>query len=313
MADESPSIASSTRDGEDPPELSGVRLTDTQRSILVALCRPRADGNRYATPATNQEIAAEVFLSVDAVKAHLRALYRKFGVEPLPHNQKRARLVELVMEGELVPAEEEAGEGASPPHEPGPAPVPAPPPSAAAADDPRSGRRPAGWWIALAAALVGSAILVLLLTGFFSSGSSGPAQEPSTPAAYRSAVNGYCRLALEGQSRTPGASTAGRAREYLGVIETMSGRLESLTPPAVSGHDLALFRKGLARAADYTSVIAQGPPAPGSRESANAIAQLTLAAGQVQAGAIGYGLARDCSAIGSRVIAGSARNAALAP
>ncbi len=85
----------------------GMRLTDTQRAILVALCRPRAEGNRYATPATNQEIAAEVFLSVDAVKAHLRALYRKFGVEPLPHNQKRARLVELVMEGELISLAEE--------------------------------------------------------------------------------------------------------------------------------------------------------------------------------------------------------------
>ena len=104
---------------ESPAASSALRLTDTQRAILVALCRPRAGGNRYATPATNQEIAAEVFLSVDAVKAHLRALYRKFGVEPLPHNQKRARLVELVMEGELIslPAEEEAA-GDQPPQPP---------------------------------------------------------------------------------------------------------------------------------------------------------------------------------------------------
>src|SRR6476659_2406316 len=75
------------------------RLTETQRRILPPLCRPCAEGSRYATPATNQEIAGEVYLSVDAVKAHLRALFRKFGVEDLPHNQKRARLVELVLEG----------------------------------------------------------------------------------------------------------------------------------------------------------------------------------------------------------------------
>ena len=301
MADDSPSIT------------SGVRLTDTQRAILVALCRSRADGNRYATPATNQEIAAEVFLSVDAVKAHLRALYRKFGVEPLPHNQKRARLVELVIEGELVSAEGEAGDSALPPAEPQQpaADAPAPPAPATA---PRSGRLPSLPWIALAAALLGAAVLALVLTGALSSDSSGgTAEKPSTPAAYRTAVNGYCRLALEGQSSASGGSTTDRAREYLGVIETMSGRLESLTPPPGTSHGLALFRTGLARGADYTSVVAQGPPSPESRESAKVVAQLTLAAGQVQAGAIGYGLSRNCSAIGSRVIAGSARNAAINP
>ena len=96
---ENRSAADSAPDGGTTPSAPRVRLTDTQRQIIVALCRSHADGSRYATPATNQEIAAEVYLSVDAVKAHLRALYRKFGVEPLPHNQKRARLVELVIEG----------------------------------------------------------------------------------------------------------------------------------------------------------------------------------------------------------------------
>src|SRR6476469_8861090 len=75
------------------------RLTETQRRILTALCRPCAEASRYAPPATNQEIAGEVYLSVDAVKAHRRALFRKFGVEDPPQNQERARLVELVLEG----------------------------------------------------------------------------------------------------------------------------------------------------------------------------------------------------------------------
>ena len=56
-----------------------MHLSETQRRVLVALCRPFRDGSAFATPATNQEIAAEVFLGVDAVKTHLRALFAKFG------------------------------------------------------------------------------------------------------------------------------------------------------------------------------------------------------------------------------------------
>lgn len=66
-------------------------LTETQRKILVALCRPCRDP--YGTPATNQEIATEVFLSVDAVKTHLRVLFGKFGIGELAQNKKRAQLV----------------------------------------------------------------------------------------------------------------------------------------------------------------------------------------------------------------------------
>jgi len=74
-----------------------LALTDTQRRVLVALCRPCRDGG-LATPATNQEIAAEVFLSVDAVKMHLRTLFGKFGLGELPQNQKRARLAERALQ-----------------------------------------------------------------------------------------------------------------------------------------------------------------------------------------------------------------------
>jgi len=79
-------------------------LTETQKTVLVALCRPYREGSAYATPATNQQVADEVFLSVDAVKTHLRTLFTKFGVEDLPQNQKRVKLVELALQsGAITP------------------------------------------------------------------------------------------------------------------------------------------------------------------------------------------------------------------
>lgn len=83
-----------------PPAVT--RLTGPQRSILVALCRPYADLRPYASPASNQQIATELFLSLDAVKTHLRGLFHKFGIENLPQNQKRARLAEIAVELGLV-------------------------------------------------------------------------------------------------------------------------------------------------------------------------------------------------------------------
>ena len=68
-----------------------VPLTDTQRRILIALCRP-VNESAFASPATNRQIADEVFLSVDAVKAHLRVLFDRFDIGDLPQNEKRAKL-----------------------------------------------------------------------------------------------------------------------------------------------------------------------------------------------------------------------------
>ena len=79
-----------------------IELSDTQRRVLVALCRPYKDGAAFASPATNQQIAEELFLSVDAVKTHLRVLFAKFGIEQLPQNQKRARLVERAFHSGVI-------------------------------------------------------------------------------------------------------------------------------------------------------------------------------------------------------------------
>jgi pSer/pThr/pTyr-binding forkhead associated (FHA) protein len=69
----------------------GALLTPAQRRVLVALCRPFREAT-YATPATNQQIADELVVSVDAVKSNLRGLFAAFGIDDLPQNQKRASL-----------------------------------------------------------------------------------------------------------------------------------------------------------------------------------------------------------------------------
>ena len=80
---------------------ASVTLSPMQRRVLIALCRPVHD-SESATPATNREIAAEVFLSIDAVKAHLRVLFERFGLSELPQNEKRARLVASVLVSGLI-------------------------------------------------------------------------------------------------------------------------------------------------------------------------------------------------------------------
>jgi DNA-binding CsgD family transcriptional regulator len=80
-----------------PPPISAA-----QRRVLVALCRPFRDGGAFATPASNQQIAAELFLSTDAVKTHVRALFQRLGVEDLPQHHKRVRLAELAFQHGLV-------------------------------------------------------------------------------------------------------------------------------------------------------------------------------------------------------------------
>ena len=69
-------------------------LSDGQRRVLIALCRPYRESTGFATPASNKQIADELFVTVDAVKATLRALFGKFGVDDLPQNEKRMKLVE---------------------------------------------------------------------------------------------------------------------------------------------------------------------------------------------------------------------------
>lgn len=92
-----------TRPAADVPLPS---LSPTQRLVLEALCRPYRDGGAYARPATNRQIAEQVFLSLDAVKTHMRALFRKLGVDDFPQNEKRLRLVERAFQSGAVVAKD---------------------------------------------------------------------------------------------------------------------------------------------------------------------------------------------------------------
>ena len=84
------------------------------RRVLIALCRPFAGGDPWARPATNKDIAAELFLSVAAVKTHLRALFGRFGIEDLGQNEKRLRLAELAFQAGLVSMEDVQGQSNHP-------------------------------------------------------------------------------------------------------------------------------------------------------------------------------------------------------
>jgi hypothetical protein len=78
-----------------------VHLSPAQRQVLVALCRPLGT-SAFESPSTNKEIADELHLSVDAVKAHLRVLFERFGLQDLPQNQKRARLAATALVNGVV-------------------------------------------------------------------------------------------------------------------------------------------------------------------------------------------------------------------
>lgn len=85
-----------------------ARVTPAQRAVLRALARPCREHDGWALPATNAQIADELVLSLDAVKTHLRALFVKFGIDALPQNAKRVRLVELALSAGLLDDDQRA-------------------------------------------------------------------------------------------------------------------------------------------------------------------------------------------------------------
>jgi DNA-binding NarL/FixJ family response regulator len=76
------------------------QLTPAQMRVLIALCRP-ADG-----PASNEEIAEELTVSIDTVKTHMRALFDAFDLQASAPYRKRFELVRIAVDSGLVPPPE---------------------------------------------------------------------------------------------------------------------------------------------------------------------------------------------------------------
>jgi pSer/pThr/pTyr-binding forkhead associated (FHA) protein len=82
-------------------QLAPPTLSEAQRRVLMSLCGPLDDAP-YAGPRSNKEIAGDLYLSVETVKTHLRALFDLFEIGDLPQNRKRAELVRRAFESGVL-------------------------------------------------------------------------------------------------------------------------------------------------------------------------------------------------------------------
>lgn len=85
-----------------PVSPPGVRLSSTQRRVLMALCRPYKGAVAPAGPATDQQIADELVLSVGEVRAHLGVLCAKLGIDQAPSDDRRVRLAKHALSTGLL-------------------------------------------------------------------------------------------------------------------------------------------------------------------------------------------------------------------
>jgi pSer/pThr/pTyr-binding forkhead associated (FHA) protein len=78
-------------------------ISAAQRRVLIALCRPLLDPvGAASTPASNREIATELTVSVEAVRSHLKTLFKLLEVPDLPQNRKRAELARRALASGVV-------------------------------------------------------------------------------------------------------------------------------------------------------------------------------------------------------------------
>jgi hypothetical protein len=70
-----------------------IDLSMNQRRVLVALCRPYK-GNRFANPASDEEIAEELVVAEGEVRGHLQVICAKLGIDGPRQAEMRVRIVE---------------------------------------------------------------------------------------------------------------------------------------------------------------------------------------------------------------------------
>ena len=86
-----------------PGELSATpRFSEQQQRILRALCRPLFVDGEGINPASDEEVAAETEIPLDAVMSELDHLGRALGLEEMPLPDQRAEIALLAMRSGLV-------------------------------------------------------------------------------------------------------------------------------------------------------------------------------------------------------------------
>ena len=96
-------------DADETPPLAGhaaaAKISPSQLRVLVPLCRPLLTAvDETGTPPSNPEIAAELTVSVEAIRSHLKTLFKLFEVPDLPQNRKRAELARRAIAAGVVGA-----------------------------------------------------------------------------------------------------------------------------------------------------------------------------------------------------------------
>jgi hypothetical protein len=87
---------------EAPRTPSPVALSSTQRRILAALCRPYTERSGLASPATDEQMAEALFLSVGEVRAHLQVLYAKLDIKEAAPGEARVQLLHRAVADGLI-------------------------------------------------------------------------------------------------------------------------------------------------------------------------------------------------------------------
>lgn len=95
-----PTDPTTTEFGGRPPE-----LTEREKGVLLALCRPVHSGNMLTEPATMAQIAEELVVSLSVVKKHLLRLYQKFDIHEEGHRRRGALANEAIRRGAVNLAE----------------------------------------------------------------------------------------------------------------------------------------------------------------------------------------------------------------
>jgi hypothetical protein len=96
------STAATFRSPASNPAAPPVELSSTQRRVLAALCRPYKRPAGLARPASDQQIADELVLAVGEVRAHIRVLCLKLGVEGRNEDEMRGHLAGRALSAGLL-------------------------------------------------------------------------------------------------------------------------------------------------------------------------------------------------------------------